>query len=88
MTDIIKEDPPQARRSRKPSGHHLAIADKLMADPGNWYRVADEVKQPGMAGGIKKGTLPAYQPAGAFEAVSRKQGDGWDIYARYVGEEG
>ena len=70
------EDPPESERG-KPIDHRL-FASLLRSRPGQWARlprVTDVFV-------IKNGGLPAYRPAGSFEAVMRRQ----RVYARYVGE--
>jgi hypothetical protein len=82
--DIIREDPPT--RTRAGSYEYSEVASKLEADPGNWYRVAEGRTNPGLAGSIKSGGIVAFRPEGAFEAVARRdEGEGFTIWARYVG---
>ena len=80
--EIIREDPPAQRRT----GKYDDVADQLVADPDNWYRIATGATTGGLAAGINKGAIRAFQPAGSFEAVSRSQEDGVSIWARYVGD--
>ncbi len=87
MSGIVWEEPP----GRVRRGHYdwRAIASDLRAHCGRWARVA-EYDTPGSAAAtasrISKGKRPPFGPAGTFEAASRKAGDGWAVYARYVGE--
>jgi len=83
MTEIIREDPPAQRRT----GKYDEAADKIAADPGNWYRIATGQATGTLAAAIKKATISAFAPAGSFEAVSRTQDDGISIWARYVGDD-
>jgi hypothetical protein len=90
VTDIVWEEPPKPKSNSR-SGLHEAIAAQLRAKPGQWARVIAAGHS--TAAYIKSGRLPAYQPAGAFEAVARNSRleDGrktqiWDIYARYIGD--
>ena len=81
-TEIIKEDPPAQRRT----GKYDDVADRLADDPGTWYRIATGATTGGLAAGINKGSIRAFQPEGSFEAVSRTQDGGVSIWARYIGE--
>jgi hypothetical protein len=85
MADIEFMDPP-GKTPRGPAPHR-EIAEALKARPGLWARVLEDVAQstPGL---IRNGLLVAHRPAGSFEATARKNGDRWDIYARYIGENG
>lgn len=71
---------------------HYRTALILKKHPGQWAHIMED-RAAVTATLIKKGTLVAFQPAGSFEAVSRKnsktQGKNKgksDIYARYIGE--
>lgn len=76
--------PPEATRGGGPRKSR-EIAEALRARPGEWALVAEGVG-PSIAHNIKHGSVSVYQPAGSFEAVSRKGKNGRsDIYARYVG---
>lgn len=84
MVDLKWEEPPPDGRGR--SGEESqAIADELRRRPGRWAVVKeyDSVPSAGAyAGQIRNGVTRAWQPEGAFEAVSRKG----KVYARYIGE--
>jgi hypothetical protein len=81
-------DPPDHRTWRRgPSAKHVTIAKALRAVPGAWALVQTGVTR-SMAVWISKGRGTAYRPAGSFEATARMNGDRYDIYARYVGENG
>jgi hypothetical protein len=80
--------PPPAQRNTK----HARIARELRAHPRVW----GVVRKPGSltraasaAQAIRDARLPAYGPAGSFEAVARtvtEAGvDEYRVYARYVG---
>ena len=52
----------------------------------SWGVLTPNAKSPSFANNIRHGLLAAFQPAGSFEATSRKNEDGTHmIYARYVG---
>lgn len=63
------------------------IADKLRADPGNWYRIFDfpAGEKTSFGHHVRRGRLAAFRPAGAFEAVQRFSEGRNVVYARYVG---
>jgi hypothetical protein len=82
IINIIKQDPPAQRRT----GKYDDIADQLANDMGSWYRIATGLSSGSLAAGINNGKVGAFQPKGAFEAVSRTQDDGVAVWARYVGE--
>jgi len=62
------------------------VAEALKERPGEWAMI--------VAGGhhnlvprIKAGTIPAFRPAGAYEATARSNESGrFDVYARFVGD--
>lgn len=58
---------------------HWLITEALRAKPGDW-RVLPSLG-PNYSTAIKAGSIHAYRPAGAFEAISR----GGVLYARHVG---
>lgn len=71
--------------------HHAPIAKALKERPGEWaecaqYSTAHTARH--MAYIIRSGRLPAYEPAGAFEAEWRGTGNSYSVWARYVGTEG
>lgn len=74
---------------RRPLIRHQPIADGLRARPGQWgevgnYRWLGSAKS--AVHSIRIGILPAYQPAGAFEADIHRDGEGdAHVYARYIG---
>jgi hypothetical protein len=78
------EDPQQPSRAE-----WREIAADLRAHPGEWALVHSGSSEAAMrkaAARIKKGSPKAFEPAGDFDAASRKSGDGTtDVYARYVG---
>jgi hypothetical protein len=65
------------------------IANELRAKPGCWALVHEG--KHGTASGwqnrIKKGSRPAFEPAGSFEAVTNTEAEVTKLYARYVGGE-
>jgi hypothetical protein len=68
------------------NARHLAIAEALRARPGEWARVERDGNA-GLAHHIRNGKIKPYQPAGVFEATSRRTPAGVDVWARYVGEQ-
>lgn len=77
---------------RRPAIRHQPVADALRSLPGQWGHVADyriRYTALSMADFIHKGRLPAYRPAGTFQAEVRP-GQGADgdpaVWARYVGQ--
>lgn len=90
MAELEWADPPPGKGARYavPRKHHETAA-QLKAKPGLWARVLVSDRDRAMriaAHQIKNGQLAAYRPARAFEAVSRKVGDEFHVFARYVGE--
>jgi hypothetical protein len=70
---------------------HQPIADRLRAHPNQWGQVSEYralyVAQ-SVAAAIRTGSLPAYQPAGSFEAdvfANRASGGNPIVRARYIG---
>ena len=80
-------EPPKPHSTHR-SGKHAGIAAKLRARPGEWALIL-RAASPTIAEQIRKGGLVAFRPAGAYEAVSRRNGNASakrvEIYARYVG---
>jgi Tfp pilus assembly protein FimV len=66
---------------------HVVIAAALRERPGEWAMVSTQAS-PSAAGYIRHAKGASYAPAGSFEATARKNDKKWDIYARYVGENG
>lgn len=85
------EEPPVSTGSDKSLwGAHFGIAEALKTKPGTWALVRSYASPNAAASTawlIRNGRLRAYQPAGAFEAKSRRSGDEGRVYARYVGGE-
>lgn len=69
---------------------HPRIAERCQAQPGVWLTVGDYANDQsayGIAHSIKTGMrIPAYQPAGAYEARTEQTENGARVYARYVGQ--
>lgn len=86
MAQLAFGQPPRSRQKRAGRGLHSEIAAILRKNPGQWARVLGR-RSANSARMISQGELIAYRPAGAFEARSsqRADGDGCDIWARYVG---
>lgn len=89
MSDLVWQEPPTSRGQ----GAHdwSSIAADLQSCPNQWARIKNGL-DPRNAGSIayriRHGDYNAFQPAGAYEAVSRAEDDGGAVYARYVGEGG
>jgi hypothetical protein len=81
--------PPPKQRNTK----HARIASSLRQHPNEWGVVrtpSTSVRAASAAQAIRSARLPAYEPAGSYEAVSRTvvrtNGDvEHRVYARYVG---
>jgi hypothetical protein len=74
------------------TARHAAIAAALKERRGEWAVIAEGITRgqaTGWASNVSAGRFLSYQPKGAFEALSRKNGDdaSYKVYARYVGEE-
>jgi hypothetical protein len=90
MSIAWEEPPADGRGQHERIAPWPEIADALKARPGEWARVTEGQKATTartLAYRINTGKFVSFRPAGAFEAVSRKQGDGTFVYARYVGED-
>lgn len=67
---------------------HAEAAQRLREQPGQWLPVGDYSSDQGGYGTarhINLGTIPAYQPAGAYEARFEATENGTRVHARYVG---
>ncbi len=87
MTEIQFEEPPAPRLGR-PGRVHDEAAEMLKGRPKEWARVAECVSansSSSMAFSIRSGRTQAYRPVGAFEAVARKVGGQYFVYARFIG---
>ena len=86
MSELKFEAPPSQKRVTW--GRHHEVARKLKAKPGEWavvgvYNASNTAAA--IARQVKRATLSAYEPAGAFEAISRTVDGEYRAYARYVG---
>jgi hypothetical protein len=88
----FEELPPAAatRGGSAPSRHHMEAAARLRESPGKWA----VVKKPGTslaaraaAHQIRSGSIVAYRPAGAYDAVARAVDGEFRVYARYIGDD-
>ena len=94
MSGILRwEEPPQQIGGRTPGFRptprdpYESAAAELRANPGVWgvvYEGENGIAN-GLAGRIKRGLSVAFQPAGVFDAVSRKRDGVTVTYARYIG---
>ena len=76
---------------RRPYTDHGRAAIRLRACPGRELPVATypyPTSASTIASSIRTGALPAYQPAGSFQARYEANADrtGWTVYGRYIGE--
>lgn len=88
MSGIAWEDPPPMER---PKRDWAGIADSLRERPGEWARIAEYgARGPAamMATRVSRSFYMPLRPAGTFEGTARRFGEGWAVYARYVGEAG
>ena len=82
---VTEPPPPSARENGRRSKHH-DIAEELQKRAFEWAMIGRY--GPGMVTRITKAQSPAYEPAGAYEAVGRNYDEDrkqCDIYVRYVG---
>jgi hypothetical protein len=79
--------PPTAHGTSK--GHHADAARELRERPEEWA-IVGVYAHSGSAGAValqvRKGSIAAYEPAGAFEAKARTVNGEARVYARYVGD--
>jgi hypothetical protein len=79
------QTPPESKTSGRPSKNQH-VAEALRARPGQWALIHEAAASRSFTTIIMKGRVTAFEPAGEFEAVSRRRQDGrFDIYARFVG---
>lgn len=73
---------------RRTLTNHRVIAEACRATPGEWQRVRTYPSWHSAistVSHIRRGFLPAYSPAGAFDAEARRDEDGEAVvYARYT----
>jgi hypothetical protein len=82
---LVKEVPPNIARGRTAESKYSDIADDLKADPGEWYRIGENLKTGTLATGINNGKLVAFRTdEGRFEARSRTVNGSVSVWARYV----
>lgn len=97
--DIVWENPPRDRPGRGAGGvNHRKVAAQLRSKPGVWGVVGEYSNgntSSSIAWHIKRAAnLPAYEPAGSFEAMARsvdtiKDGERvrhFRVYARWMGD--
>jgi len=84
------QTPPPAARPGGPgrrSSMFEEVADELRDMPRTWGVIWEGPKRRGaLANHINTGTIPSFRPAGTFEAVARRFGGTWSVYARYLGD--
>lgn len=85
---LLFEDPPEDDQRRGEWGIHRRHAAQLRQQPGQWavvgiYRTSRSSGS--LAYQIRKGSLPAYAPAGAFEARACTVDGEHRVYVRFVG---
>ena len=74
-------------RGARPKGWHGEVARQLRARPGEWAVIdvyGSQASAAGVAYQIRMGGYSAYQPRGAWEAVSRLVDGENRVYARYL----
>jgi hypothetical protein len=89
MPEVIFEEPPGAYAHARVE--HTVVSRAARLRPGEWARVGaypTPASASSIAYRINRGTLRAWSPAGAFEAVSRTVDGEHRVYARYLGEPG
>jgi hypothetical protein len=84
-----KDPPPTPHPGRKPSAW-MEEARELKLNPGRWaliktYDTSHQARS--MVTFINKGKLKAFRPEGSYHATSRQEGDDFNVYAYYSGEE-
>ncbi|MGW0583525.1 hypothetical protein ACWD25_48205 [Streptomyces sp. NPDC002920] len=81
-----------SRPSAKPRPDHRIAADQARQLPGQWVLAGtypSSVSAKGASLQVRTGTrLPAYRPAGAFEARTEITQDGVDLWVRYLDQAG
>jgi hypothetical protein len=87
------ENPPESPRKRNSGGKVRAHdAAQLRHNPGHWgmldeFPVENRSDATNLAWQIRHGRLVAFRPEGAFDAVSRTEGNLVKVYARFLKEE-
>lgn len=94
MTVLRWENPPPNRISARPTRRVGAglrrwqpVADELRRRPGQWALIFEGANGPasGLASNIVRGVPACWEPAGDFDATTRKGAESTLVYARYVG---
>jgi hypothetical protein len=88
MSALKFEGPPPSKFT-SPRGHHTEAAKELKERPGEWAIVgvyAHSGSSSAVARQLRAGLIPAYAPAGTFEAMARTIDGEARVYARFVGE--
>ena len=83
---VFRFEEPPAPQSGRPSSHAEAV-QALKERPGEWGIVticSTSASSGSTARAIRTGVRRAWQPAGDFEAVSRKVDGEYRVYARYM----
>lgn len=87
MSVIRWEEPPAKRSNLQPGLKYPPIAGALRARRFAWARILDDGST-SVVNQIKTGRIPAFRPAGSFEARGQRKPDGkYIVWARYVGGE-
>ena len=87
MSGLKWESPPEINSRRRP-GKWTTIMEALRTRPGEWAHVHtsdSSSKASSMAANIRLGRIGMDTERGGYEAVSRRVGDEWRVYARYIG---
>lgn len=92
MSIVRWEEPPESTYGGpgkpKPLVAHDLIAWQLRRDPGRWALIVEGGTHSSMGSLISRGKIRPYSPAGSFEAVVRTINGSYNVYARFIGQEG
>jgi hypothetical protein len=78
--------PPKAKG--RPHRRYGPMARRLRQRPGAWAVIRNcpsAAVARNRTSAIRRGVIPAFLPAGSFEAVHREVGGKWLVYARFIG---
>jgi hypothetical protein len=82
--DLPWEEPPASTVGAARPSRWTKVAAALRERPGQWALVRTDSRSTADAANVRRGTIAAFRPAGAFEAKSRVNADGtFSIWARY-----
>ena len=79
---------PPGNTGRRPTGRYDTLAAQLRQHPGRWAVTRSrKTVATSLVGHIRHGQLQAFTPTGDYDATSRRIGDTWAVYARYLDSE-